>query len=341
MTEATVSQTRRLDGEREALDGPLRRLSALGLRRPQHLTVGRFLELLVEEDLVAASTVTDYVDILQEIHYGGVRVDDLNATAAISALEGAIASIDRNEPGFRRLIDLCTPPPSSPEPPQPEVESDALADEPDDAYQLNGSEDETMNEEEDSSGFRWNRRRIVTACLLGVWTIAMLTAGYYGKEIAAWGFAELRYQLFGGVRAGDRLEIARTRAVKNPESVQSWAAYADLAQRHELWEQTISARRHLVVRHPDNAEMLNSLAWLLCTAGADHVRDPVEALGLAERAYSLNPAPHITDTLAEAEFQNGNVVRAVDLAKEALERVDGDNAYYRRQLEKFSAELED
>ncbi len=336
MTKSTEAQIGPPTSGREGINRPIRKLSELGLKSPQHLTVGRFLELLVDEGLLTAAIVDAYLHVLQEARFGDARVVEAESTSAVSALEGAIASIDPNDPRFRRLISTCAPPPP-PEPPKPlpveEDEPEASIDD----LQSGDRQEEPQSEESEPPEKRWDRRRVLTVGLFTLWTVVMLIAGHFGGGIAAWSLDELNYQLFGGVRGANRLEPARARAVEDPESRDAWATYVEFAQRHGRWAEAVAARRHLVVRNPDDAQLLNALAWLLCTAEAAHVRDPVEALELAERAYALDPTPNITDTLAEAAFQNGDIDRAIALEQDALQRIRGDNSFYVRQLEKFKA----
>lgn len=336
MTEDSIQKTRAPGRDsNEAFEGPLLKLAELGLKRPPHLSSKRFLELLVDESLVSAQAVQRYVDMVQESRYADASIDEVEATAVVAELTGAIAAIDRNDPALRRLIERCEPLPPPPEPEAPKE----LEPEPEESLL-----DEQVLEEDsvpDETEHRWSRRRMGGLALFVIWSIAMIIAGSRGGEIAAWGWDELRYRFFGGVRSHGRFEQVRERAIANPDSREAWDAYAELAQRRGNWEEAAVALRHQVVRNPENPQLLNALAWFLCTAELERVRDPVEALQLAEKAYDLDQAPHITDTLAEAAFLNGDVARAVELEEDALSRIQGDNGFYRRQLQKFKAALEE
>ncbi|MDJ0864597.1 MAG: tetratricopeptide repeat protein [Myxococcota bacterium] len=63
--------------------------------------------------------------------------------------------------------------------------------------------------------------------------------------------------------------------------------------------------RAVVAAAPDHVEALNNLAWLLATASDPALRDPAEAVRLAERAVALaEPAPpELLDTLARARAE--------------------------------------
>jgi serine/threonine-protein kinase len=68
---------------------------------------------------------------------------------------------------------------------------------------------------------------------------------------------------------------------------------------------------------PDNARMLNNLAWHLATSDVPTVRDPTRAVVLARRAVELDPDNALFwDTLGVAYYRAGNWSKAVT----ALER---------------------
>jgi len=87
---------------------------------------------------------------------------------------------------------------------------------------------------------------------------------------------------------------------------------------------------------PDNAEALNSLAWLLVTAKEESLRRPERALILAEKAVRLRPEPHIWDTLAEAYLANGRPDQAEAAAAAALAAGPKEQrAYFEEQYQRF------
>jgi tetratricopeptide (TPR) repeat protein len=71
---------------------------------------------------------------------------------------------------------------------------------------------------------------------------------------------------------------------------------------------------------PDEVSALNSLAWLLATAGVDSVRDGKRAVQLAERANALtgNNNPAILHTLAAAYAEAGRFDEAMQTARRAM-----------------------
>ena len=83
------------------------------------------------------------------------------------------------------------------------------------------------------------------------------------------------------------------------------------------------ARDHwtTVIRYqPDEPAVLNSLSWLQATCRDPKVRDPAEAVALAQRACELTQSqdPAMLDTLAAAFAAAGRFDEAVQTAEQAL-----------------------
>jgi tetratricopeptide (TPR) repeat protein len=82
---------------------------------------------------------------------------------------------------------------------------------------------------------------------------------------------------------------------------------------------------------PDaSAYTLNQVAWTLLTHGYEELRDPVAALGYAERARALEEAAGgsnlwmYLDTLARAKHMTGDTAAAIETQKRAIELVPED-----------------
>ena len=174
-----------------------------------------------------------------------------------------------------------------------------------------------------------------------IWTGAAVTLGYTNHEHLARGLHNLTAHVLDlpfSMGSGDHhLESARRMVAAHPDSIGAWRNYADQAFRRDRPAEGVIALRRLISLQPKNAQTLNELAWLLCTADEPTVRDPVQALELAEKAFALNPSPAITDTLAEAAYQNGEWRRAIALEEDALAGITTGQEHYLRQLEKFRA----
>ena len=86
---------------------------------------------------------------------------------------------------------------------------------------------------------------------------------------------------------------------------------------------------------PDNAELLNDIAWLYATADEPKFLRPKKALMYASMAAKLDPTAHILDTLAESLFINGYIKKAIATEKEALKKDSSGKEYYQSQIKRF------
>ncbi len=72
---------------------------------------------------------------------------------------------------------------------------------------------------------------------------------------------------------------------------------------------------------PNDAWSLQDTAWFLLTCPDEGIQDKSQALALAKRALELTGGKDgiVYETLAEANFRQGNAVKAVELQKKAIE----------------------
>jgi tetratricopeptide (TPR) repeat protein len=101
----------------------------------------------------------------------------------------------------------------------------------------------------------------------------------------------------------------------------------------ELFNEVFTLHEKLCKDYPQSATNHNTLAWLaaVCRRRLDLAEQH------AARAVELDSAnAGYLDTLAEANFQRGNMARAVELMKRSLE-LDPKNEYFRKQLKRFEA----
>ena len=98
---------------------------------------------------------------------------------------------------------------------------------------------------------------------------------------------------------------------------------ANALRQARRYEDAITQYRAVLEKVP-SPTVLNNLAWLLATASDDAVRDGQEAVRLAEQACQATSrkAPRILGTLAAAYAEQGDFTRAIELAKEAIEKSD-------------------
>lgn len=111
----------------------------------------------------------------------------------------------------------------------------------------------------------------------------------------------------------------------------------DMLAGQKRYAEAVAAYEKSLSFQADNPEVLNNLAWLCLTAEKKGWRDPVRALALARRAAAISGRSHILDTLAEAQWQNGESAQAVATERRALDGTRENREYYRDQLEKFQA----
>jgi len=100
------------------------------------------------------------------------------------------------------------------------------------------------------------------------------------------------------------------------------------------WEQSLAIK-------PDNALVLNNLAWLYARCESPSVCDPQRALLLAKAAVSLDASHYVLDTLAESFHANGMTAEALEIEKKALELATSasERKMYRTQIERFEKAL--
>ncbi|MGD9304194.1 MAG: M48 family metalloprotease [Desulfobacterales bacterium] len=122
---------------------------------------------------------------------------------------------------------------------------------------------------------------------------------------------------------------------KSPDNPDLYSLLGDLYYSINDFEGVSYAYEKSLALKPQNAQVLNNLAWLYATCEDHSYRDPKRALKLVEQAVELERSPHILDTLAESYYVNGMYEEAIDAGKQALKLAKKNRAYYLEQLEKF------
>jgi cytochrome c-type biogenesis protein CcmH/NrfG len=339
---------------------PLGELEALGLARPPYMSIPRFIEILVQAGILSADPAEAYLKIYRDTRFSGKtvtddQVDDVCAQiaqqiAGLSAEDNVVKNVAKRffQPN---LPPVATQPQSAlskaeMEPAESVVEADLLpgTNQPKAAYKALGKVPKQPARR--FSSLTW----VFFAALALIWSAGAIYLGYRlePKITRTRQFIETR--MFGlprseGLTAAESLlERLRDRAVKNPEMLDHWWKLGLYSARQNRFNDALLAYQHILAREPKNPEVLNNVAWILCTATDPLVKDPIQAAPFAEKAYALSKAPHIIDTLAEITFQNGDPSRAVTLTQEALKRLDKptekDRRYYQDQLKKFRKTLE-
>jgi len=120
----------------------------------------------------------------------------------------------------------------------------------------------------------------------------------------------------------------------NPLWLHLWA---DLLAGERRYPEAVAAYEKSLVLQPDNSEVLNNLAWLYLTAEKKAWQDAALGLELARKAAAISSRSHVLDTLAEAQWQNGETSQAIVTERRAVEGARENREYYREQLQKFQS----
>ena len=154
----------------------------------------------------------------------------------------------------------------------------------------------------------------------------------------------LGYQLNLGA-VGDRLSShllekkILSQLETDPDNPELYSLLGNIYYSAKNWSGTQDAWEKSLALNPNNALILNNLAWHYATCEDENYQDHYRALALAKLAIRLEKSPHIWDTLAESYYVNGMYRDALDAGKQALAKAGRKRSYYEDQLEKFEAAL--
>ncbi len=339
-----------------SIHAPLQRLAELGLARPEHLTVEQYLRVLVQGDLLARPPVDAYLELFQAVRYGDEEPDPARVERAMELLGSEVDLLADMPPEmFRSVKRELIPPrpalasPAAPEAPPPDLSAQiprVVAPEP------------PSPPEPPRRG--WHalpslRLVIPVVILLLAWSGVMIAFGYSRadriEKLVKWVKRRGRpapAQPPAADTPEKRLERLRSRAGAAAQDRRLWIAYAMVAYNQHQYAEAIWAYNRTLDHWGDDpkwkkrekAMVLNNLAWLHLTATRAYALDPVRGLKLAERAFALSREPYITDTLAEACYQNSQFERAVKLERDALARASKrQKGIFEKSLQKYEEAL--
>lgn len=188
-----------------------------------------------------------------------------------------------------------------------------------------------LNCESDRRWLGWHDKKVLRG--IAAYTVAVVV------------FAAAAYQFdFGAtgreISAGLLERIILAEAERTPDDPDLHRMLGDLYYDRSRYDDAAKAYETALNLDPDNADVLNKLAWLHATSEADELRNPRRALHLAERAAALSSASYVLDTLAESYYINGRFEEAELAGRQALEAADENREHYKRQLKKFRRALE-
>ncbi|MFZ0945792.1 MAG: M48 family metalloprotease [Syntrophobacteraceae bacterium] len=144
--------------------------------------------------------------------------------------------------------------------------------------------------------------------------------------------------LTSNLRSEVQLRILERGISQEPGNVEYLAAYGGLLYEKGRYSEAESVLRAALTHDPENASVLNNLAWLYAT-GPSPFRNPQEALDLALKAVAMSPTPEVLDTLAEAYYINGHYTDALSTINEAISAGGPQHSYFLKQKEKFEKAL--
>ena len=165
---------------------------------------------------------------------------------------------------------------------------------------------------------------------IGVYLTSLLLLGILG------------YQLNVGAM-GDRIsrhfleKVIMQEIEQTPENPNLYSLLGNIYFNSKNWAGVRDAWEKSLALEPDNAQVLNNLAWHYATCEDERFQDPARALAMAKLAIRLERLPHVWDTLAESYYVNGMYREAVEAGKQALAMAGKKRIYYEDQLKKFNA----
>jgi tetratricopeptide (TPR) repeat protein len=168
---------------------------------------------------------------------------------------------------------------------------------------------------------------------IGVYLVGILLVGAAGYHL---NFGETGRRL----NAHFMENIILGELEKNPQNPDLLRMLGDLRYAAQRYPEAVRAYTQALRLNPEDAQVLNNLAWLYATCEDPVLRDPARALALAQAAARLDPTAHVLDTLAESYFISGRLEEAVAVAARALALARSNRSYYEDQLRKFREALE-
>ncbi|MGD8286415.1 MAG: M48 family metalloprotease [Desulfobacterales bacterium] len=167
---------------------------------------------------------------------------------------------------------------------------------------------------------------------IGAYLVILLILGVVGYQ--------LNLGSFGDKLSNHFFEKVILRELEeSPKNPNLYSLLGDIYYNSKNYAGVRDAYETSLALKPENAQVLNNLAWLYATCEEASLRDPQRALALAKLAIRLEQSPHIWDTLAESYFTNGMYHDAVDASQHALGLAKRNHSYYKDQLNKFKNAL--
>lgn len=168
---------------------------------------------------------------------------------------------------------------------------------------------------------------------IGIYLMSLLLLGVLGYQLNIGTMGErINSHLF------EKIIVSEIEG--DPDNPDLYSMLGNIYYNAKNWSGTQDAWEKSLALKPDNALVLNNLAWHYATCEDEMFQDHFRALALAKLAIRLEKSPHIWDTLAESYYVNGMYRDALEAGEQALERAAKKRPYYEDQIEKFKRALE-
>lgn len=163
---------------------------------------------------------------------------------------------------------------------------------------------------------------------IGIYLVCLFCLGFLGYQLNVGAVGEEISKHF--------LEkIILQEIEQTPDNPNLYSLLGNIYYHNKNWDGLQDAWEKSLALEPDNAEVLNNLAWHYATCEDEPYRDPGRALAMAKLAINLARLPHVWDTLAESFYVNGMYPEAIEAGEKALAIAVKKHEYYEDQLKKF------
>ncbi len=177
---------------------------------------------------------------------------------------------------------------------------------------------------------RKHNRKLYGAAIAYVAVFCALLLGMAGAS---------RTGLARNLRTENSLALLEHALAQKPDDAKLQGLYGGLLFEKGRYSEAESVLSAALAMDPQNASVLNNLAWLYATSPKPY-RNPSRALDLALRAVELSPQPNVLDTLAEAFYVNGRYKEAIAVINEAISMGGHDLDYLQKQKKRFERALQ-
>jgi len=323
---------------RNDLEARLADLEKWGLGRPANVLFTEYVDALVAEAVIDAETGARLSAAYHASHYGAIDLDDPNLKQPIARLENVSAVLaamsgDARQKLVERLRDRLQLTsnrdarwPSQKEPVTPAPSDTGAAGLFGNGHaspgrfvaEVNSELGDELASNSDASAATKRQRpwgRSIPLEAAAVAAVVLFFAGYSARNVIDQAAAQ---------PSGDTGPYARSKVTPRTvwEDDQAWTGnLRRRAQKEARDKKERNARfayELLLSYRPKDSFALNELAWLYLTSPDPELHNLERGRELARRALATDRRTDILDTAAEAEFQSGNVDRAIRLEKEAL-----------------------